>query len=109
MRSNQVIQGREDKGAALAEMLKELDLSFDQCAYMGDDLPDLSALLQVNLSACPHDAHAEVVARVDWVSAFAGGHGAVRDLCDLILRARGEYNGLIECYAQTSGVAKMGS
>ena len=105
----EVIQGREDKGAALSEMLDQLGLSFDQCAYMGDDLPDLSALLQVSLSACPHDAHSEVVARVDWVSAFTGGHGAVRDFCDLILRARGEYDGLIERYTAVTGVAKMGS
>jgi len=58
-------------------------------AYMGDDVNDLPLLARVGLSACPADAHPEVKARVEFVAERGGGRGAVRELCDLILAARG--------------------
>jgi 3-deoxy-D-manno-octulosonate 8-phosphate phosphatase (KDO 8-P phosphatase) len=56
---------------------------------MGDDVNDLPLLRKVGLSACPADARPEVIDEVRFVSGFPGGRGAVRELCDLIRRAKG--------------------
>ena len=80
-----LVQGREDKLAALSGLLKQMDLSLDQVAYIGDDLPDLRAIESVKLGACPADAAFEVKSQANWVSTRAGGDGCVRELCDLLM------------------------
>ena len=80
-----LIQGREDKVAALFELLGNMRLSADQVAYIGDDLPDLAAIEAVGLGACPADAAAAVKSRAKWVSTRTGGDGCVRELCDLLV------------------------
>ena len=80
-----LIQGREDKVAALFELLGNMSLSADQVAYIGDDLPDLAAIEAVGLGACPADAVAAVKLRAKWVSTRTGGDGCVRELCDLLV------------------------
>ena len=84
-----VIQGREDKGTALAELLELRKQSAASVAYMGDDLPDLGALRLAGLATCPNDAVDLIKESVDWVAPLPGGHGAVRALCDFILQAHG--------------------
>jgi 3-deoxy-D-manno-octulosonate 8-phosphate phosphatase (KDO 8-P phosphatase) len=80
--------GQRDKLAGYAE-LAHLGIPDGEVAYMGDDVNDLGLLGRVGLSACPSDAHAAVAAAVDLVTKAPGGRGAVRELCDLILRAKG--------------------
>jgi 3-deoxy-D-manno-octulosonate 8-phosphate phosphatase (KDO 8-P phosphatase) len=80
-----LIQGREDKLTALSDLLHQMNLSLDQVAYIGDDLPDLTAIESVKLGACPADAAIEVRSKADWVSTRAGGDGCVRELCDLLV------------------------
>lgn len=80
-----LVQGREDKLAALSDLLDQINLSLDQVAYIGDDLPDLTAIESVKLGACPADAADEVKSRANWVSTRAGGDGCVRELCDLLV------------------------
>ena len=80
-----LVQGREDKLAALSDLVDQMNLSLDQVAYIGDDLPDLTAIESVKLGACPADAAIEVKSKADWVSAQAGGDGCVRELCDLLV------------------------
>ena len=80
-----LVQGREDKLAALSCLLEQMDLSLDQVAYIGDDLPDLTAIESVKLGACPADAATEVKSKADWVSTRVGGDGCVRELCDLLV------------------------
>ena len=80
-----LIQGREDKLNALSDLLAQMDLSLDQVAYIGDDLPDLTAIESVKLGACPADAAIEVQSRANWVSTRVGGDGCVRELCDLLV------------------------
>ena len=63
-------------------------MSEDEVAYMGDDLPDLCVLERVGLSACPNDASYEVQDVCKFISSKAGGHGAVREFCDFILKAK---------------------
>lgn len=84
-----LVQGREDKGAALRELLDSMALDSSTVAYMGDDLPDLAALGLAGLATCPCDATEAVLKLADWVAPVAGGRGAVRALCDFILTAQG--------------------
>ena len=80
-----LVQGREDKLAALSDLVGQLNLSLDQVAYIGDDLPDLTAIESVKLGACPADAATEVKSKANWVSTRSGGDGCVRELCDLLV------------------------
>ena len=93
-----VVQTAADKRAAYAAVLREHELSDYQVAYMGDDLLDLPILGRVGLSAAPADAADEVLARVHWVSRQPGGRGAVRELIELVLRARMRWDRLVAQY-----------
>lgn len=93
-----VIQGREDKFVALNELAQSRGLALGQCAYMGDDLPDLGAIMAAGLGACPADALTDVKAHSDWVSTYNGGRGAVRELCELVLKAQGHWTKIIASY-----------
>ena len=78
-------QGREDKVIALKELLSTLDITSNEVAYMGDDLPDLAAIRYVGLGATVADALPIVVEHSQWQSSRNGGDGAVRELCEFIL------------------------
>lgn len=90
--------GVSDKLKALEEALAQEGLREEQVAYMGDDLPDLPVLARVGLSAAVSDAHDEVRARVDYVTRARGGCGAVRELIDQVLAAKGLLEALIQDY-----------
>ncbi|MCI5224281.1 MAG: phenylphosphate carboxylase subunit delta [Candidatus Electrothrix sp. AR4] len=89
-----------DKVLGYKEILTLSGCSADQTAYMGDDWLDLPVLLRVGCSFAPADAAAEVRQRVDYVTGRAGGHGAVREACELILEAQGKYSALLEKYTK---------
>lgn len=84
-----LIQGSHDKGAALSALCASLRIETAAAAFMGDDLPDLAAMAVAGFSVAPANAHAWVAARVDWQTRAAGGHGAVREFCDLVIEAQG--------------------
>ncbi|MGI9297549.1 MAG: KdsC family phosphatase [Gammaproteobacteria bacterium] len=77
-----------DKLAVVREILRDESLPPDNAAYMGDDLPDLPPMQYVGFAVAPATAAAEVAAAAHWTPASPAGAGAVRELCDLILRAR---------------------
>ncbi|HEU4383137.1 MAG TPA: HAD hydrolase family protein [Anaeromyxobacteraceae bacterium] len=81
--------GNRDKLPAYQELVARLGVADAEVAFMGDDVNDLPVLRRVGLSACPADAVPEVLAEARLVSRSAGGRGAVRELCELILRAKG--------------------
>lgn len=85
-----VLQGREDKLVALRELCASLDLDLADCAYMGDDLPDLAAIEAAGLGLTVADGCDAVRRAADWCTSRAGGAGAVREACDALLDARGE-------------------
>lgn len=62
---------------------------------MGDDWPDLAVMLRCGFAAAPANAHPDVIARAHWVAEARGGHGAVREVCDAILRAQHRYDALL--------------
>ena len=85
-----IIQGREDKLTALRELAQILELELEQCAYMGDDLPDLGAIIDAGLGMTVADAVRAVADCAQWQSSLAGGAGAVREAAEFILRCRGQ-------------------
>ena len=91
--------GTEDKAPAAAKTLATLGVDWAQAAAIGDDWPDLPVLRRCAFAAAPANAHAEVKAVAHYVTAAAGGHGAAREFCDLLLVASGRYAGLLESYA----------
>lgn len=84
-----IVQGQEDKLPALIELAKVLDLSADEIAYIGDDIPDLSCILYVGLGIAVQDAHPSVIANANYQTFICGGFGAVREVCDLIMQSQG--------------------
>ncbi|MEH6591723.1 MAG: HAD-IIIA family hydrolase [Halioglobus sp.] len=86
---DEIIQGREDKYQALRELCERTGIAIGQCAYMGDDLPDLSAIIASGLGLTVADAATTVRESADWQSTTAGGCGAVREACEFILSAKG--------------------
>jgi 3-deoxy-D-manno-octulosonate 8-phosphate phosphatase (KDO 8-P phosphatase) len=83
-----VYQNQKNKLDALTDILSKLNLDASEVAYMGDDLPDLPILSRVGLSTTVSNAPRIMRDNVMWVSQFAGGAGAVRELCELIMNAQ---------------------
>jgi len=90
------IFGVQDKLAAATELLARLQLDWSALAAMGDDWPDLPLLARAAFACAPPHAHAEVRARAHHVTAAAGGYGAARECCDLLLCAGGRYAELLD-------------
>ncbi len=84
-----LFMGQKNKEVALMDLCEEFNVTFDEIAYMGDDLPDLCVLNKVGLPCCPNDAVCEVKDVALFISSKNGGRGAVRELCDFILKAQG--------------------
>lgn len=90
--------GTEDKRPAAEQILQALGVDWSAAAAMGDDWPDLPMMGRASLSCAPANAHREVRARASYVAQAAGGHGAAREWCDLLLIASGRYAGLLAEY-----------
>ena len=93
-----LIQGREDKRTALDELLSTLQLSYDQVAYLGDDLPDLAAIRCVALGVAVANANTFVRKHALAVTALRGGEGAARELCEFIMAAQDTLNAAQNAY-----------
>jgi 3-deoxy-D-manno-octulosonate 8-phosphate phosphatase (KDO 8-P phosphatase) len=85
------LYGVEDKLPAAEQLLAQLGLTWQQVAVMGNDWPDLALLARAQLACAPPHAHAENRALAHHMTQAAGGHGAARELCDVILMAQGHY------------------
>lgn len=96
LKITKVFTGQSNKLLALNSLLEEFNLNKNEVAYMGDDYPDLCVINEVGLSSCPNDAVDEVKKQAHFVSSKNGGKGAVRELCDFILKTNKiEYKNLI--------------
>jgi 3-deoxy-D-manno-octulosonate 8-phosphate phosphatase (KDO 8-P phosphatase) len=84
-----VYQGVGDKGAQLDRLIAELGVTAAETACVGDDTPDAPMLRRAGLAIGVADAHPALLAAAHWVTKSNGGHGAVREVCDLLLSARG--------------------
>ncbi len=85
-----------DKLAMVRAIASRRGLGMNEVLFMGDDLPDLRAMLQVGFSVAPASAHIWVRERATWVTAARAGDGAGREVCDLLLHAQGHVEALLE-------------
>ena len=95
------VYGAGDKLAAAESLLAGLGLAWADVAAIGDDWPDLPLLGRAALACAPANAHAEAKALAHHVTQAAGGHGAAREFCDLMLMACGRYAPLLREHLQT--------
>lgn len=95
------VYGAGDKLAAATPLLASLGIAWAQVAAMGDDWPDLPLLTRAAFACAPANAHAEVRAIAHHVTPSAGGHGAARECCDLLLTAAGRYADLLRGHLVT--------
>lgn len=90
-----VFQGRDDKKDVLDGILAQLKLTYDQVAYAGDDLPDLACIRAARLGISVPGGHFLARDAADVVTSRAGGAGAVREICDWILMAQGNFDSTV--------------
>ncbi len=95
------VYGAQDKLAAAQAQLAALGVDWADTAAIGDDWPDLPLLQRAAFSCASANAHAEVRAVVDHVTAQRGGQGAAREFCDLLLVASGRYAALLQAETRT--------
>lgn len=91
-----LVQGSENKLQALTSLLQQLQLELNQAAYVGDDLPDLACIRRVAFGIAVANAHAAVKAEAFVTTVAGGGKGAVREVCDWILKAQGTYDAAVD-------------
>lgn len=95
LRFDAVIQRCPDKAQALRDLAQRFACPLAAVAYMGDDWPDLPALAVAGLAGAPSDAAVPVLDAAHWVSTRPAGHGAVRELAELLLESRGALAALL--------------
>ena len=93
-----VMQGQMNKRDAYKKLKAQFGLSDDEICYVADDFIDLPVFVQVGFRAAVGDAAPEVIERAHFVSNNFGGHGAVREVIEFILKAKGFWQGIIERY-----------
>ncbi len=91
-----VFQGQRVKLPAFEQLIKDLDLKPEQCAYVGDDWVDLAIMSRVGLAIAVQDADAIVKKHAHWITPTNGGRGAARDVCELIMEGQGTLQDQIE-------------
>lgn len=93
-----VCQGAADKASEFAGMLSQRRIGAGQAGYMGDDVIDLPVLIRCGFSATVPGAPETVRSRVHYLAAAQGGHGAVREVCEFILKAQGSFDAAMARY-----------
>lgn len=96
-----VYQGVADKRAAVTDLLNKLGLQWPDCAFMGDDLIDISVMAECGLAIAPANARPIVKARAHLLTEAGGGRGAVREACEFILAAQGKLDAAFAPYLAT--------
>jgi 3-deoxy-D-manno-octulosonate 8-phosphate phosphatase (KDO 8-P phosphatase) len=95
------VYGAHDKLAAATQLLAALSIDWSELAVIGDDWPDLPLMHRAAFACAPANAHAEVKAVAHHVTTAAGGYGAAREFCDLLLMACGRYAALLDSHLLT--------
>ena len=98
-----LFQGVENKWETMQSLLAQLGINADEAGYMGDDVVDLPVMTACGFSAAPADAHDLVKRHARMFANKAGGHGAVREVCEFILDAQGKLEDALAPYLPVSG------
>ena len=88
----------DDKATALLDLQKQLNIGPGACCFIGDDVPDLSAFTVCGLKVAVADAEPVVASRADYITRARGGRGAVREIIDLMLSARGYWDMMLDMF-----------
>jgi 3-deoxy-D-manno-octulosonate 8-phosphate phosphatase (KDO 8-P phosphatase) len=97
-----VVLNSANKGDALRELCAKRGVALAECAFMGDDLQDLPALVLAGVAFTVHGAPEEVRARADVTTHARGGEGAVREAIDLLLKAQGKFAAVLRHFLDQS-------
>lgn len=97
-----IYQNQQKKLPAFHDLLKKLQLTPEAVAYVGDDLPDVPLLLRAGLAITVPNADAFVKGHVHWQTTAAGGHGAIREICELIMQAQGTLAAIYSHYTHSN-------
>jgi 3-deoxy-D-manno-octulosonate 8-phosphate phosphatase (KDO 8-P phosphatase) len=95
---SQLLQGVQDKRTAWEDLLKRLSLTPEDTGYMGDDLVDLPVLIRCGFACAPREAPEDLRQRVHYIPSAAAGFGAVREVCEMLMRAQGTLAAMLEKY-----------
>jgi 3-deoxy-D-manno-octulosonate 8-phosphate phosphatase (KDO 8-P phosphatase) len=93
-----VHQGQHDKRLAFAKLLADTGFTAEECGYIGDDVIDLPLFTRVGFAVTVPSGHPEVRHRAHYVTSNPGGRGAVREVCDMVMRAQGTYEQALAPY-----------
>ena len=93
-----VRQGVAQKLPTLEEIARSMELDYEQICYIGDDFPDLPCIKAVGFGVTVPEASSEILDAADYVTKHAGGHGAIRDLIETVLKAQRRWDGVIQQY-----------
>lgn len=93
-----IVQGTLAKREAFERILSEAGLRPSEAAFVGDDIPDIPVMRRVGLAVAVADARPEVKAAAHWVTRRPGGRGAMREVCELILKAQGHWRSVLSQY-----------
>lgn len=93
-----VYQGKRQKLPAFEELLEKVNLKPEEVAYVGDDVVDLPVMTKVGLAICVQDGHPFVKKHAHLITEHGGGRGAGRDVCEMILEAKGKLNEMLNSY-----------
>jgi 3-deoxy-D-manno-octulosonate 8-phosphate phosphatase (KDO 8-P phosphatase) len=101
-----LFQSVKDKVAILPMLQQKINVTPEQITFAGDDLPDLALKKRVGCFVTVADAAAEVKQQADWVSRCPGGHGAVREICEAILKAQGHWETIVARFIEGENAAR---
>jgi 3-deoxy-D-manno-octulosonate 8-phosphate phosphatase (KDO 8-P phosphatase) len=93
-----VYQGKQEKLPAYVKLRDKLGLQDHQVAYVGDDVVDLPIMNRIGLAIAVNDAHPLVIQHAHWQTPHAGGRGAGRDVCEMIMQAQGHLKPALDAY-----------
>jgi 3-deoxy-D-manno-octulosonate 8-phosphate phosphatase (KDO 8-P phosphatase) len=96
---DRVFDNVKDKAVVFDRIVAQSGVVGADIAFIGDDIPDLGLMKKVGLPIAVNDAHEMVVKHADMVTSSAGGHGAVREVCEAILKAQGIWDALVERFS----------
>lgn len=93
-----IFDGIKDKTLALDAIVKQEGIPLEKIAFIGDDLPDLPVMKKVGLGISVSDAAEMVKTQADYITSYKGGKGAVREVCEQILKARNLWDDILKAY-----------
>ena len=93
-----VFQGQHDKRLAFADLLARTGVSAEECGYIGDDVIDLPLFTRVGFAVTVPTGHPDVAQYAHYMTKNPGGRGAVREVCDMVMRAQGTYEQALAPY-----------